>query len=229
MKNVFRMTLLMLLLLLLAVLALVKIFVSEKPQSGLPDYIKGVKARPKAVKAAKTIKSGFGLITVELQGSGRKKTTVGVRLFKLNDPRTSIYYGTMLSGRPHEVVPGRYDILVDVTPPRIYKDAEVAAGKEKTIDLGCITGALKVKVRDSDGKELFSPVAVLKPGTADIVTTAMASRPAEIGPGVYDVELLSGAREKEKGVNVRPGEETVVEFTVPKPAAAPLPAATQKK
>ena len=80
---------------------------------------------------------------------------------------------------------------------------------------------------------------LLLPATVSIVCpetgsfTRLTNRPIEIGPGEYDVEILSSPFQTKKGVKITAGEETsigiLIQSPVPQAAATKAAAPAKKK
>jgi hypothetical protein len=125
-----------------------------------------------------------------------------------------------MTNKSMEIVPGVYDIEIG-TSPRIYKkDVKVDAGKEVTIDMGCVVGSLMVKTVDANGKNVRSGVRITKADTNEVVSSTISNRPIDLGKGTYNLDILSSPKQSKKDVKIAAGEESTVEFVIAAPATA---------
>ncbi len=135
-----------------------------------------------------------------------------------------------MTNKSMDVAPGIYDIEIG-TSPRMYKNnVKVEAGKENTMDLGCVTGSVTVKVKTEEGKDVRQSVRFMKAGTKELASSSLSNRPVELIAGKYDIDIMSNPKQSKKDVSVNTGEESVVEFTIMAPVvpqvkrAAPIAA-----
>jgi hypothetical protein len=139
--------------------------------------------------------------------------------------KTSEMVAASMTNKALEIVPGVYDIEVGVSPRQYKKDVKVEAGKEVTVDLGCLTGILTVKVADENKKDVRCTVRITRSDTNEIVSSTTSNKPVELGKGKYNIDIMSAPRQSKKDVIINTSEESTVEFTV---SAAPAAAAVSK-
>jgi hypothetical protein len=134
-----------------------------------------------------------------------------------------------MTNKTMEIVPGVYDIEVG-TSPRIYKKGiKVNAGKNTTINMGCMVGSLTVKVKDEAGRDVRLTVRIMSPDTNAIISSAKSNRPIDLGKGVYNIEINSNPKQYKKNISIKAGEEKVEEFTVGISPIVKKPAAKAKR
>lgn len=162
--------------------------------------------------AVKTFSKDMGGLTVKVLGSKAKSIPVRVAAYKAADSNSSLFVVIFASDKMQELPPGAYDIVIDTTPTKIYKNIKISKGKETVENLGQVTGLLNVKAQNARKKDAFYPVRVTYPGTNMTIANTTASRPIEVVGGSYDVEIVSMPRQTRKGVNIEPGKETVIDL-----------------
>jgi len=165
-----------------------------------------------AVPAKKAISKGKGALLVKILDSKDKSMTLGVKAFKVVDNRSSVYSANFMTNKPHELLPGSYDIEIATVPPKIYKNVRVAEGRENIEDLGKITGSVNVKLLNAQKKEVRYVVRVLYPNTTSVLTTGVANKPVEVIPGTYDVEIETLPKTLKKGIKVEAAKESALEI-----------------
>ena len=171
--------------------------------------------KPKAQTAAqKAISKGMGGITVKVINSKGKEEFLKVKAFSVIDPKSSIFTAGLTTNRMQELSPGTYDIEVDTTPQKIYKNIKVAADKENVLDLGCPTGSVTVKALNSKKKEASYLVRLVTPKSYILVTAGTTNRPLEVMPGIYDIEIDTAPRLVKKAVKLEAGKETAIDLGV---------------
>ncbi|MFH1190182.1 MAG: hypothetical protein V1682_05765 [Candidatus Omnitrophota bacterium] len=135
-------------------------------------------------------------------------------------PKTDIKIATTVANRPLELLAGTYDVEIGILPKIREAAVTVEAGKEKTLELGVLTGALMVKAVDQN-KALKSgarqSVKVRRADTNALVINTRVNRTVELGPGRYDVDIDTVPPQVSKDVKIETGKETVVEAIVQAP------------
>lgn len=164
-----------------------------------------------------------GMINVKVLNSKKKDTYV---LLKITYPGSNLLVATSTTNRPLEIIPGVYDIGIEMLPRQVKNDVKVEGGKDTIVDLGVVSGALNIKTADEGGKSIRIPARVKNAGTDTIVTSGMTNTSMELAPGTYDVEIMSTPLQVKKAVKITLGEEANVEFLVKLPTP-PAPAKTQ--
>jgi len=169
-----------------------------------------------------------GAINVKALNSKKKEMYV---LFKVAYPKSNLVVATATTNRPLEIIPGVYNIETATLPPQVKNDVKVGGGKETTIDLGVVSGALSVKAVDDSGKGVRLPARIRSAGTNTIVASGVTNTSIEITPGMYDIEVMSIPPQMKKEVKIAAGEDTNIEFIVSPPASPPAraPAPAKKK
>ena len=166
-----------------------------------------------AVPQKKAISKDKGAVTVKLSTWDNKPSNARIRAFKINDSRSSTYVSTFLANRISELPPGTYDIEVDTTPQKIYKNIKVNLGQETTEDLGCLTGLVRISALNSQGKPASYPVRVFYAKSDILVTMLATNRPSpEILPGHYDLEIGTVPKQFKRDVKIEAGKETVIDM-----------------
>lgn len=166
-----------------------------------------------------------GSINVKALNSKKKGASV---LSKVLCAKTGLVVTTLPANRPTEIMPGVYDVEIDTLPRQVKKDIKVSAGQETVIDLGIVSGSLLVKAIDANGKEARLNVRIKNPSNNQFVTSSFTNKAIEVGPGAYDVEVLSSPAQVKNEVKINPGEETIVEIAV-QAQSLPEPAVAAKK
>ena len=211
-------------------------FVAGRMQELAPgDYDIEIDSIPQ--KIYKGIRVVQGKETVEDLGC----LTGSIYIKTLNSKKLSAYYpirilypksGEMvtayMTNKALEITPGVYDIEIGTSPRQYKKNVKVEAGKEAILDLGCVTGTLTVKTFDEDKKEVRQSVKISRSDNNEMVSSSLSNRPLDLAKGKYNIEVLSTPRQSRKGVDVKTGEESVIEFTVNAPAVAQKAASSQK-
>lgn len=152
-----------------------------------------------------------GSVFVRARDAKMKEARYAVRV-RLPNLGSSIAAGS--SNRPIEVMKGVYDIEVGTTPVRIFKGVKVTACKETGLDIKSVPGILVVKAFDEEGKTPALTVKAIDPATKQSIIVFSTTRAVEILEGKYDIELISKPPQLRKDIEVRPGEETRIDFTV---------------
>jgi len=176
--------------------------------SGNPEKEKG------AGQAKKSFRKGMGGISVSIKNSSGKTQYLRLKAFSVEGKRSSSFAATFGSGRMQELPPGKYDIEIDTVPALIYKNIEVKEGVETVEDLGAITGALTVKALNSKKKETPLPVKIIRAKSDIAVAVITTNRPAEIMPGIYDIDIETMPKQSKSDVKIESGKETVVDMGV---------------
>jgi len=162
-----------------------------------------------------------GAVNVKAQSSNKKDASYQVKVYPA---RSTFVLVTGSTNRPFEMIPGVYDIEINMIPVQFKKDVKVDSGKETVIDLGCATGVLSVRASDDSNKELRYGVRIKKAGSTDMITSWTTNRPLDIMEGVYDIDVLSNPVQSRKDIKVNKAEETIEEFKVSLPQAPAQPA-----
>lgn len=184
-------------------------------------------------KIFKNVKVAEGKETVEDLGC----VTGSITVRALNAKKTAAYYPmrilysntndmvtAYMTNKAMEIAPGVYDIEIG-TSPRLYKkDVKVVNGKEAIIDMGCVVGALMVKVVDENGKNVRLSVMITRTDTNEVVSSAKSNKPIDLGKGIYNIGILSNPKQSKKNIKVNAGEESVAEFVVSAPIVPQKPA-----
>jgi hypothetical protein len=198
-------------------------FASERMQE-LPAGIYDIEIDTIPVKIYKNIKVNKaketvcdlgvinGLLNVKALNSKNKEIFL---VINITHPKSNMPITTVSTNKPIEIVSGVYNLEIDTLPRQTKNGVKVEAGKETSLDLGVVSGSIIVKTPDENGKERRISVRVKSPATNTVVASTVSGRSLEIGPGEYDVEILTTPAQTKKGVKVKLGEETGIEVTVP--------------
>ncbi|MDD5428048.1 MAG: hypothetical protein PHI58_02295 [Candidatus Omnitrophica bacterium] len=173
-----------------------------------------VKSEKAKVPAKKTFSKGMGGLTVKAKGSNNRPQFLKMRAFVSDGKGSSVFVAALTAGRMQELLPGTYDIEIETTPAKIYKDIRVNEGKETVEDLGPVTGSITVKALNSKKKEVFLPVKIMYPRTNYIAASIMTNRPAEIASGVYNINIETFPHQIKNGVKIEKGKETIIDLGV---------------
>ncbi|OGW84943.1 MAG: hypothetical protein A2987_01515 [Omnitrophica bacterium RIFCSPLOWO2_01_FULL_45_10] len=182
----------------------------QKP--AVPAKAEKGKLEKAATPVKKTFSKDTGGLTIKIIDSKGKDMFLRARAFKSEDPRTSVYAASFMTSRTQELPAGSYDIEIDTTPQRIYKDISISKGKETVRDLGSITGSINVKALNSKKKEAYYPIKALNSKSNIMVAAGSANRPIEIIPGVYDIEIGTLPRQVKKNVTIERSKEAVIDL-----------------
>lgn len=166
---------------------------------------------PKDVETVENLGCLTGAVNVKALNS--KKNAANYNMLVLY-PKSNIIVAAWKTNKPLELLPGIYDISVEMLPKHLEKGVRVDANKETVVDLGCVSGSLLVKAADENNKESRLTIMLKKPGASEIVAYGMSGKPAEVAPGTYNVDLLSLPSQGKKDVKINAGEETTVEFLI---------------
>lgn len=169
-----------------------------------------------------------GSITVKALNSKKEEASMAVRVMHAG---SSFLAATIPTNRRVDIMPGNYDVNIEMTPRIVKNNFKIETGKENVLDLGVVSGGLIVKAVDENGKEARIGVRVKESGKNTIVAFSVTNNPLEVAPGTYDVEAMSTPPQIKKDVKIVAGEETAIEVVPPpKPAEpTPAPAATPVK
>jgi len=170
-----------------------------------------------------------GAVNIKALNSKKKEMYV---LSRITYPKSNLVVATATTNRPFEIVPGVYNIEIETLPRQIKKDVNVDGGKETTIDLGVVSGALNVKCADDSGKDVRLAVRIRSSGANTIAASGVTNTSIEVGQGTYDIEVMSIPSQMKKEVKIAAGEDTNIEFIVNPPTPPPSaksPAAAKKK
>ena len=170
------------------------------------------KTEKAAAQAQKTFSKGMGGFTAKVLNSKGKEVFLKAKAFSAVDARSSVFKAALTTNRMLELSPGTYDIEVDTTPQKIYKNIKVAADRENVLDLGCPTGSIVIKALNSKKKEASYLIRLVTPKTNILVTAGTTNRPLDVMPGIYDVEIDTLPRMVKKSVKLEAGKETVVDL-----------------
>ncbi len=170
-----------------------------------------------------------GAINVKALNSKKKAMYV---LFKITYPKSNLTIATAAANRPFEIVSGVYDIEIETLPRQVKKEIRVDSGKETTLDLGIVSGALNVKAADDNGKDVRLAVRLRNSGTNTIIASGITNTSIEVAPGTYDIEVMSAPSQMKKEVKIAAGEDTNIEFIVNppvSPSSVKAPPSAKKK
>ncbi len=191
---------------------IVKPFASKKAVKKAPAAAaKAPKGIP-TVPIKKTFSKGMGGLTVKLVSYNNKEMSARIKAFKSDDSKSSTYVTSFMSNRMQELFPGTYDIEIETTPTRIYKNIKVSKERENVEDLGCITGSVIVKALNSKKRDAAYPVRILYSKSAIVVAAGTTNRPIEIAPGTYDVEVGTIPSQAKRDTKVDKGKETILDL-----------------
>lgn len=155
-----------------------------------------------------------GAITIKALNAQGKSAYYPLRvLYSKSDNMVA----SSMTNRSTEILPGTYDVELGTSPRQIKKDLRVEAGKELSLDIGCITGTLNVKTLDQNKKEVRYSYKVTRADNNETVTSSVTNRPIEIVQGTYNIEIMSSPKQEKKNVNLSSGKEEIVEFMVETP------------
>jgi len=144
-------------------------------------------------------------------------------------PKSGEMVMAFMTNKSMDVAPGVYDIEIGTSPRIIKNNVKVESGKENIMDLGCVTGSLKVKTIGEEGKDVRQSVRLMKAGTGELVSSSLSNKPIELAAGKYDLDVLSNPKQSKKDVIINAGEESMIEFTVKTPIAPQkVPAAPKR-
>ena len=189
-------------------------FISKKTAKNTAAHSKTEKGKEAASPAKKALSKGMGGLTVKIQESNNKPRYLRLRAFRSEGGNSSAFITAFGSERMQELPPGTYDIEIDTVPPVLYKNVNIAEGKETLKDIGVITGLLNIKALSSKNKESSLPIRVMYPKSNFMVSAMIANRPAEILPGTYDIIIETSPKQKKEGVRVESGKTTTVDLGV---------------
>ena len=170
------------------------------------------KAAVPAIPVKKNFSKGMGGLTVKTESSSDKAQYLRIRAFSVDSKNSSVFVAAFGTERMQELTPGTYDIEIETTPVKIYKNINIGEGKETIEDLGIITGSLNLKALNSKGKETLLPVKVTRQKSNFMVTTVMTNRPSDIIPGIYNLDIQTLPRQTKNDVRIEGGKETVVDL-----------------
>lgn len=198
----------------LAVIFIVRPF-AYKEKASVKTAVPGKSEKQKAVTTApekRTFTKGMGGLTVKIKGSGDKPLRLKIRAFSADGNNSSVFANTFTSERMQELASGTYDIEIETTPVKIYKNIAVREGKETVHDLGAVTGALNIKALNSKKKEAMILTKVTSPKTNTVATVMMTNKSAEIVPGVYNIEIGTNPKQVKNDVKIEAGRETLLDL-----------------
>lgn len=191
---------------------IVKPAISRKKTEPAKAKISVKTAAPAKAGAKRPISKDKGLITIRVSDSKKTNMAVRMRAFRVADSRSSVYSAALNSNKAEELLAGKYDIVLETTPPKIYKGVKVSKGKENIVNLGTITGSIRVAALDARGKNANYRIKILYPKSASPVTDTMTNRAVELIPGRYDIEIQTSPSQVKKDLKVVVGKETVIEL-----------------
>ena len=168
--------------------------------------------RAKPIPAKRPISKDKGVLTVKIVDSKKKEMYFRIKAFRALDHRSSISEAAFVANRPYELPPGNYDLEIDTTPPKIYKNVTVAKGRERMENLGAITGAINIKALDAKRRDARYPVNILNSKSKAIIMAGMTNRPFELMPGIYDIDIATLPHQIKKDVKVKAGSETFIDL-----------------
>lgn len=187
------------------------VFSKGKGEKAAVTATQAKKAPGKAL-AKKMIPKSKGALTVRILNSKKVEVPVRLKAFKAVDRNSGVYMASFVAGRMQELVPGEYDIEIDLVPQRIYKGIRVSEGKEIVEDLGCLTGALYIKTANSKKAVAPYPVKVLYPKSGEMVMAFMTNKSMDVAPGIYDIEIGTSPRMYKNNVKVEAGKENIMDL-----------------
>lgn len=168
-----------------------------------------------------------GSVTVKALNSKKKDAAY---LMRVVAAKSNILVAAGTTNRPLEVMPGVYDIEIDIVPRLVKRGVRLEAGKETVVDLGVATGSLTAKVLDENGKQLRYTARIRNASNNEMVSSGSSNRATELQPGTYNIEVLTNPVQTRKGVSVMAGEAAAAEFIVQLPAPRnPVPPPQAKK
>ena len=169
-----------------------------------------------------------GSLNIKALNSKKKDASIPVKVMR---QKSNLMAAAVTTNRPLEIAPGAYNIEIETLPHQAKNDVKIEGGKETVLDLGVVSGSLVIKALDENGKDARASVRIKNPADNSAVASTVTNRPIEIGPGEYDVEILSSPFQTKKGVKIVSGEETSVGILIqaPPPQAASKATAPAKK
>ena len=161
-----------------------------------------------------------GSVNIKALNSKNKEASIPVKVMR---QKSNLMVAAFTTNKPLEIVPGVYNLEIETLRYQTKNDVKIEAGKETMLDLGVASGSLIVKALDENGKEARAGVRIKNPVNNATVASTVTNRPIDIGPGEYDVEILSSPFQTKKGVKITAGEETSVGIVIqsPPPQASP--------
>lgn len=220
----------------------VKSFQANKPAELLPGTydieIGTVPAKihknvnvPKDTETVEDLGCPTGSFNVKVLDSKKNPANYNILILY---PKSNIIVASWRTNKPIELLPGVYDVSIEISPKRLEKGVKVDAGKETIVDLGCVSGSLSVKAADENGKQARLTVMLKNPATNETVAYGTTGKPMEVVPGTYNVDLLTLPAQSKKAIKINAGEEMTIEFLVkspppPAPPKAPAKAVNKKR
>ncbi len=199
----------------LAIIFIKQPFTHEKSAKKLASIAKAEKSKPAAALPAKKVFSkGMGALTVKIKGSNNKPLSLRIMAFSADSKNSSVFIAAFSTERTQELFPGTYDIEIDTVPAKIYKNVMVSEGKETVQDFEAVTGAINIKALNSKKKEASIPARILYPKYNLTVSTIITNRPAEIVPGVYNIDIETLPRQMKNDIKIEGGKETILDMGI---------------
>ena len=179
------------------------------------SVVKAEKSKSAAAMPAKKVFSkGMGGLTVKAHGSNDKPQNLRIRAFGVDSKNSSVFVAAFGTERMQELSPGTYDLEIETTPAKIYKNVAVSEDKETVQDLGPVTGSLNIKALNSKKKESPVLVKIVYPKSNLMVAVATANRPFEIVPGIYNIDIETLPRQTKNDIRIEAGKETMLDLGV---------------
>lgn len=128
---------------------------------------------------------------------------------------------TWKSTKINEIPPGVYDIKYwSPSLPTVWRrNVEIKAGEETRVDIGKF-GRMRVSLKDQGGNavQMYGNVFLSSDPENQIATINYASTTQDLPAGTYDIQFWNINRPTvwQKGIEIRPGEETTISVTVTK-------------
>ncbi len=209
----------------------VRSFISGKTQELAPG-IYDIELNTVPQKIFKGIKVSAGEETLEALNCVTGSLNIKISDYKNNPaffpvsvyhPKTNIKIASGVANRPLELLAGVYDIEIAVLPKITQAAVIIEPGKEKSLDLGVLTGALIVRALDQNKAEKIDArqsVRIRRADTNELLINTRINRAVEIGPGKYNVEIDTIPPQISKDIKVITGKEAVVEVLIQAPSQA---------
>ncbi|MFA6078340.1 MAG: hypothetical protein WC779_01140 [Candidatus Omnitrophota bacterium] len=161
-------------------------------------------------KGRETIENAgpIGVINVKALDARNKSAYYPMNIYY---PDTDIVVASLTTNRPIEIMPSTYDIAIETLPRQVKKGVKVGRDRDTVIDIGCTTGTIAVRAKDTAGGKIRCGIIVRKLENDQVVLSTTANRSIELVQGVYKIEVISGAKES-KTVTIVPGKESAIEF-----------------
>lgn len=152
---------------------------------------------------------GYGRLLVVAKSPDGVLLKETCAIYTKDNPHDSILTGSLNS--PLSLLAGVYTVAPLAAAEKKIENVIVRPGEETVIELEQ-QGTLLVQRLDVDGKISTDSIHINKPGSNTMATYTSFGHPKALAAGKYDLKIFSVPTIEIPGIDIRPGEQTLIEI-----------------